>query len=518
VADTGRIAAIDVGTNSVHMVVADVDAQGFTVVATDKEVVRLGEGSAGMDRISAPAIERGVAAMVRMGHIADGLGADVRAVATSAVREATNRDEFLEAVRDATGVDVEVVSGAEEARLIHLGVSRSLDLRHGTVLVVDIGGGSTEFCLARDGELEIAQSIKVGAVRLTDLVLPEGRVTTSGIAEVRNRVRSAITHVVREIARIGAERTVLSSGTSESVARMVAALRDEPEPAGFNGFSFSVAELDDVVDRILGLPTPKERTRMQGLEPRRADIIVAGVLILQEVVSALGLERLEYSTSALREGVLLDTAVRRGLAGAESTDSSVDSVHRLARRCSVDLVNAEHVARLAERILQATGRSDAASLRALRAAALLAECGKAVAYARYHIHSHYIISHADLAGFTDAEIEVIGLVVRYHRKSVPRDSHDGFARLSATTRQQVELLGAVLRLATALNRAHDRSIGDVTGEESDGRLELRAHRVPGASVSVDTNIRAALDRVEPLAGALNVPVAIVVAAPVSDAG
>jgi exopolyphosphatase/guanosine-5'-triphosphate,3'-diphosphate pyrophosphatase len=502
VADSGRIAAIDVGTNSVHMVMADVDARGFAVVATDKEVVRLGEGSDGMGRISAAAMERGVAAMVRMGHIADGLGAVIRAVATSAVREAANRDEFLAAVRAATGVDVEVVSGAEEARLIHLGVSHSLDLREGTVLVVDIGGGSTEFCLARDGELDLAQSIKVGAVRLTDLCLPEGRVTRSGIAEVRGRVRSAITHVVREIASMGPERTVLSSGTSESVARMVAARRDEPEPTGFNGFSFSAGELDGLVEEILGSPTIKERARLEGLEPRRADIIVAGVVILQEVVTALGLERLEFSTSALREGVLLDTAVRRGLTATANADSSTDSVHRLARRCSVDMVNAEHVARLAERILLATDHADPDSLRVVRAAALLAECGKAVSYARYHVHSHYIISHADLAGFTDGEIEVIGLVVRFHRKSVPRDSHDGFARLPAPARRQVELLAAVLRLATALNRAHDRSIGDVTGEESDGRLELRVHRVPGASVSADTNIRAAVERIEPLADAL----------------
>ena len=507
--DEGRIAAIDVGTNSVHMVVADVDTRGFTVVATDKEVVRLGEGSAGMDRISAAAIERGVAAMVRMGHIADGLGADVRAVATSAVREAANRDEFLAAVRAATGVDVEVVSGAEEARLIHLGVSHSLDLREGTVLVVDIGGGSTEFCLARDGELEIAQSIKVGAVRLTDLCLPEGRVTRSGIVEVRERVRSAITHVVRDITAIGAGRTVLSSGTSESVARMVAVRRDEPEPAGFNGFSFSAGELDDLVEEILGSETTKERTRMEGLEPRRADIIVAGVVILQEVVIALGLERLEFSTSALREGVLLDTAVRRGMTGAASADSSTDSVHRLARRCSVDMVNAEHVAHLAERILLATGRADVDSLRAVRAAALLAECGKAVSYARYHVHSHYIISHADLAGFTDAEIEVIGLVVRYHRKSVPRDSHEAFARLPGAARHRVELLAAVLRLATALNRAHDRSIADVTSAGTDGSLQLRVSRVPGASPSADTNIRAAVDRVAPLGDALGRPVTVI---------
>lgn len=507
--DQGRIAAIDVGTNSVHMVVADVDAGGFTVVTTDKEVVRLGEGSAGMDRIGTDAIGRGVAALVRMGHIAEGLGADVRAVATSAVREAANRDDFLRAVREATGIGVEVVSGAEEARLIHLGVSRSLDLREGSVLVVDIGGGSTEFCLARDGGLEIAQSIKVGAVRLTDLCLPEGRVTRAGIADVRERVRSSITHVVREIVAAGPERAILSSGTSESIARMVAARRDHPEPPGFNGFTFTSGELDEVVEEILDAETPKDRSRIPGLEPRRADIIVAGAVILQEVVTALGLRMLEYSTSALREGVLIDTAVRRGLAIGPRVDASADSVHRLARRCSVDMVNAGHVAELSERILRAVSRPDADAVRLLRAAAVLAECGKAVSYPRYHVHSHYIISHADLAGFTDAEREIVGLVVRYHRKSAPRGSHEEFARLGEPGRRMVELLSAVLRLATALNRAHDRSIVDVTSAETAGSLQLRVGRAPGASPSADTNIRAAREKVAPLSEALGRAVVVV---------
>ncbi len=500
--ERGRIAAVDVGTNSVHMVVADVDPGGFTVVATDKEVVRLGEGSAGMGRLAPDAIERGVAAMVRMGHIAEGLGADVRAVATSAVREATNRDDFLRAVREATGIGVEVVSGAEEARLIHLGVSRSLDLREGTVLVVDIGGGSTEFCLSRDGDLEIAQSIKVGAVRLTDLCLPEGRVTRAGIADVRERVRSAITHVVRDVIAAGPVRAVLSSGTSESIARMVAARRNDQEPPGYNGFSFGSGELDELVEEVLGAETPKERSRIPGLEPRRADIIAAGAIILQEIVIALDLATLEYSTSALREGVLIDTAVRRGLTIGPRVDTSLDSVHRLARRCSVDMANAEHVAELSEGILRAAGRSDADSVRLLRAAAVLAECGKAVSYSRYHVHSHYIISHADLAGFTDAEREIIGLVVRYHRKSVPRGSHDEFARLGEPGRRSVELLAAVLRLATSLNRTHDRSIIDVVARETPEALELGVRRAQGASSSADTNIRAAQERVAPLSEAL----------------
>lgn len=501
-AELRRIAAIDVGTNSVHMVVADVDAGGFTVVATEKEVVRLGEGSDGMDHISPAALRRGVAAIVLMSHIADGLGARVRAVATSAVREASNKEEFLAAVLDATGVEVEVISGAEEARLIHLGVSRSLDLREDTALVVDIGGGSTEFCLARRGVLEIAQSIKVGAVRLTDWAMPEGAISKAAVSAVRERVRSAITHVVREIIAAQPGRIVLSSGTSESVARMVAVRRALPVPTGLNGFKFTAREIDDVADEILAVPSTKQRARLEGLDPKRADIIPAGIIILQEVVGALGATRLEYCDSALREGVLIDAASRSGLAGGVSVDSATDSVRRLARRCSVDMDNAEHVANLAEQIYVAIEPSSGGLVRLLRAAAILAECGKAVAFSRYHVHSHYIISHADLAGFTDAEIEIIALTARFHRKSPPRESHELLSRLSDQARHEVELLAAILRLATALNRTHDRSIESVGAVMGKKGLELQIVQARHASSGIDINVRAARERSEPLAAAL----------------
>lgn len=336
---TTTIAAIDVGTNSVHMVIARVGQSGFTVLATEKEVVRLGEGAKGMDHLTFAAIERGVNAMRHMKRIADAHSATVRAVATSAVREAENRDDFIDAVRQTVGINVEVISGSEEARLIHLGVSRSLNLTKDSVLTVDIGGGSTEFCLSVRGNLRFAQSLKMGAVRMTDSFLPDGMVTDGGVKKLRSKVQSALAPMAHDIARLGWDRIVLSSGTNETIARMVAAARGTDAPLTFNGYQFEAGELNSVVKTVLDHRTPGERIDLEGLDPKRADIIAAGAVILQEISRMLHATSFEYSEYALREGVLVDTAQRLGVMAADTVDAGQASAMRLAERCSVDIAH-----------------------------------------------------------------------------------------------------------------------------------------------------------------------------------
>lgn len=504
------IAAIDVGTNSVHMVVASVDTAGFTVLATEKEVVRLGEGSEN-DTITGAAIERGVAALRRMRLIAEAHGARVRAVATSAVREAVNRDEFLAVARAETGIDVEVISGSEEARLIHLGVSRSLDLRRGSVLTIDIGGGSTEFCVAVNGKLRISQSLKLGAVRMTGEFVPAGTVTEAGVRRMRDKIRSTIAPLVHDIRRIGFDQVVVSSGTTETLARMVAVRREADLPLTFNGFEFEAREVRAVTEEILATGETRDRIGMPGLESKRADIIVAGAVILDEVLRAVRAQRLAYSDYALREGVLVDAAQRLGVLAAEPVDAGFESVRRLAQRCSVDMEHSEHVAHLAVRILRAVGRHyevEAGLERLLTAAALLANTGNAVSYSRHHLHSYYIIRNADLVGFDDEEIEVIALVARYHRKSPPKESHEDLARLGRDRRHDVQLMAAVLRIATGLDRSHDQSIREIGSSMRDGSLVLSVRHDGATEESVELNIHTAESRVEALEEYLGDPVSI----------
>lgn len=499
---TVTIAAIDVGTNSVHMVIARVSKIGFTVLASEKEVVRLGEGADGMDHLTFPAIERGVNALRRMKQIADAHSAVIAAVATSAVREASNKEEFLTAVRESVGIEIEVVSGAEEARLIQLGVSRSLNVSNDNTLTIDIGGGSTEFCISHQGNIEFAQSVKMGAVRMTDAFVPSGILTDTAIRKLRSKVRSALAPLAHDVLSIGFKRVIVSSGTSETLARIVASQRGKAIPQNFNGFTFSHDELNAAVANIVATKDPHLRRNIEGMDPKRADIIAAGVIILEEIVKALKIRQLEYSDYALREGVLIDAAQRLQVMDADPVDAGYHSALRLAERCSVDLQHGEHVGSLGSQLLHALSKHyeiDTSLDRLVRAAGVLTRAGNAISYSKYHIHSYYIIRNADIVGFTDDEVEVIAQSARYHRKGTPKLSHADFARLSPDRQHDVELIAALLRVATGLDRSHDQSISRVKSTSlRNGVLSIVVDAESVNSDLVELNVSTAQVRVEML--------------------
>lgn len=495
---TSVIAAIDVGTNSVHMVVARIGAHGFQVLSAEKEVVRLGSGTAGMDLLAPDAIDRAIHALGRMKQIADAHHAEIRAVATSAVREATNTKDFLQRAKKEVGISVDVISGNEEARLIHLGVQHSLAFGTESVLTVDIGGGSTEFCISTKGRLRIAQSVKVGAVRLTDAFLPDGDSEESGVRRLRAHVASVIAPLAHEIREMGFSRVVLSSGTAETIARLIAYERGGRLPQSMNGFSFSKSELMGVLRRILATTNSRTRQDLPGMDSKRSDIIVAGGVILEEISKALRIDSFEFSEYALREGVLIDSAQKKGLLQNNAVDAGLGSVLRLAERCSVDLVHSSHVAFLSRKMLTLVSRRfevDASLGRLLEAAALLANVGNAVSYSKHHLHSYYIIRNADLMGFTDEEIEVIALTARYHRKGAPKPSHSEFAKMSEERQHDIELMAGIIRIATGLDRSHDQSVADISISIRNEVMTLVPRHVGGSNETAALNVFTAQERV-----------------------
>ncbi|MEY2627706.1 MAG: hypothetical protein RJB08_1465 [Actinomycetota bacterium] len=459
------IAAIDVGTNSVHMVVARVAPDGFEILTTEKEIVRLGEG--GADVLTDDAMDRAVSALKRMGRIAAAHGAKVRAVATSAVREADNADEFIKRVAAEAGVKVEIIAGAEEARLIWMGVSRAIVFDDRRTLVIDIGGGSTEFALSTGDQLHVAQSLKLGAVRLADMFDLHDDASEKSVRDLRAHIRSKIAGLVHDIGVIGVDRVILSSGTCETVARMVAVRRQPALPLSMNGFTSTKNEIVAVRKEILACGGARERAALAGMDPKRADIIVAGVVLLDEILRALDVDSIEYCEFALREGLLADTISRDLGDDHHRLDAGMQSVVRLARRCSVDLEHNGHIAMLSSRIFRELAEHyelDARLERLLVAAAYLSNAGNSVSYSRHHHHSYYIIRNADLLGFTDAEIEIIALAARYHRKSLPKESHSEYASLDASDRDAVDVVAGILRIATGLDRTHDQCVTDVVVE------------------------------------------------------
>ncbi|HEX6165160.1 MAG TPA: Ppx/GppA phosphatase family protein [Acidimicrobiales bacterium] len=512
---TSVLAAVDIGTNSVHLVVARVDEERIEVLEREREMVRLGSSAGDMRHLEGDAIDRGIEALVRFQQVAAIHGATLRAVATSAVREADNRGEFLARAR-AVGVDVEVISGFEEARLIHLGVLRAVPVYDKQVVVVDIGGGSTEVVVGRRGEVLASRSLKLGAIRLTRRHFP-GEVLERGAVEAcRRDVRAALVPAVREVERAGFDVAVGSSGTIEAVCRMVAARDGAAVPRTLNNMTISRADIDRVVRRLAKAPTVKDRAKVPGLDPGRADIVLAGALILEQLVHAIGAGELTFSDHALREGVLLDTW-RREHGGSlhHLSDLRRRSVVRMVDRMDEDPAHSAQVADLALQVFDGTGTRHGLgddSREVLEAAALLANVGLFVSHAGHHKHSYYLIRNSELlTGFTDREIELIAQVARYHRKSPPRKKHAEFAALGRDDQRRVRVLAGILRVAVGLDRNHGARVASVTCRDGPaGELVVEVTPRPGQDVSLE--LYAASARAELLADALGAPVEVVEAA------
>jgi exopolyphosphatase/guanosine-5'-triphosphate,3'-diphosphate pyrophosphatase len=434
-----------------------------------------------------------------MRRIAEAHSATIRAVATSAVREASNSHIFLQRVLAETGISIEIISGTEEAGLIYQGVKQSISFGSEPILAIDIGGGSTELSHSVRGKITLAQSLKIGAVRLTDAFMPDGVVTDSAVKKIRAHVSSVFAPLAHDLRRKKFSRTVLSSGTSETLAKMILLRRGGSLPRTMNAFIFSVAELTAVTQMILDAETPQARSQLQGIDPKRSDIIVAGAIILSEIARTLEIESFEFSEFALREGVLIDTANKMGVLVNDSDDAAMESVMRLAVRCSVDLEHASHVAFVAGKILTSVSRHfdvNVALARLLEAAAILANTGNTVSYSKHHIHSYYIIRNADLVGFTDEEIELIALAARYHRKGVPKLSHSEFARLSDNHRHDVELMAGILRIATGLDRSHDQCVSDIASSLKNETFEIKVRHCCPSDESIALNIYTAQERID----------------------
>lgn len=517
-------AAIDIGTNSVHLLVArSTLRRRFEVLAQEKEVVRLGSGATDMKRLAPDAIDRGIAALQRFRQVADIWEAEISAVATSAVREAENHQQFLDRAWTEAGIEVQVISGVEEARLIHLGVLQALPVFDRRLLLVDIGGGSTELLVGQRGHVVEARSLKLGAVRLTERFFADEPLSPGAVEECRAFTRSFLQPAARDLRLAGFDVAAGSSGTIESIARMVDARRGGDPTRSLNGFEISAEELDDVVAAVVAADTARERERIPGLDSRRADIIVAGAVILEQVVAELGVRALQISEYALREGVILDLLQRsRGPSLDHLSDLRRESVVHLARQLDPDREHSEHTAELALRLFDDT--TDLHGLgpwcrELLEAAALLHNVGLFISHSSHHKHSYYVIRNSEhLLGFTDREIELIAQVARYHRKSAPKDKHPEFGALRPDDQHRVRVLAGLLRVAIGLDRAHALAVSDVRAHLDDGDPPaLVVAAVPAAEADPTLEVYTAGQRADLLATALEREVRVVAVDPAPSA-
>jgi exopolyphosphatase / guanosine-5'-triphosphate,3'-diphosphate pyrophosphatase len=477
------LAAIDVGTNSIHMAVAQIQPSipAFTIIAREKATVRLGDRDKATGRLTPEAIERSLKSLKRCQQIAKSLNAEaIVAVATSAVREAPNGHAFLEQIEQETGLIVNLISGPEEARRIYLGVLSGVEFSNQPHVIIDIGGGSTELILGDGHEPRTLSSTKIGAVRLTSELISTDPISNSEFHYLQAYVRGMLERSVEELRaqlKPGEQpRMVGTSGTIETLATIHAREKLGLVPAPLNGYQFSLRDLREIVNRLRKLNNA-ERAAVPGMSDRRSEIIIAGAMILQEAMALLGLESIVICERALREGVIVDWMLSHGLIEDRLRyQSSVRqrSVIKTAKKYQVNLAHSERVAMLALSLFDQTaslhhGEADEREL--LWAAAILHNCGHFVSHDAHHKHSYYLIRHGDLLGYTEVEIETIANLARYHRKSSPKKKHDSYRNISSKKhRRVVEQLNPLLRLAVALDR---RQIGAIQQIRCDYHADLQ---------------------------------------------
>lgn len=489
------IAAIDIGTNSIHMIVARLAGDGrFETVTRLKEMVRLGSGEGEMTVLADDAIERGIEALKRCAALAQSLHAEIVAVATSAVREALNAEVFIDRARDEAGVEIEVISGQEEGRLIQLGVLQNLPYFDESMFLIDIGGGSTELVISRCGEVSFSRSLKLGALRMTRAFFPDGIVRKSQVKECRSYIRSLLAPIVHAAHDEIVDVVVASSGTAETLACMANIAAGNSEPGSLTGMVLTRDGVNQAVSALVAAETTEERKRIPGVEAARADILLGGALILEAVCESFGVNEMVISEFALREGVLLN-AIQRYEAGA------VNHLRNLRRRSVFHLVelydddpdHAVHVSRLAlslfDQLFEELG-VDESTEELLEAAALLANVGLAISHSKHHKHSYYVIRNSDhLMGFTDREIELIAQIARYHRKSLPSvEKHPEYAALSEEDRHIVRALAGILRIAIGMDRNHNQVVRDVRVDSDDNVVGLTLVTQVGAIAEVSTDL------------------------------
>jgi exopolyphosphatase / guanosine-5'-triphosphate,3'-diphosphate pyrophosphatase len=480
-----RFAAIDIGTNSIRLVVAEVQPDAsYRVLDEDREMTRLGRGLYRDGRLGESSMEQSLAALGRMKAIADGFGVtELRAIATSAVREAANGRDFVREAWRRHRVRIEIVPPEEEARLAFRSVTRHFDLDDRLTAIVDIGGGSAEVILAAGGLVEQVVSLPLGAVRLAERYCKSDPLKPKHWRALRRAIDQGIKDAIGR-PPFAAEVMIGSGGTFTNLAEMAQAERDGKVTRA-RDYPLSRAEVTRLLARLRETPL-EGRRQIPGLNPQRADIIVAGVAVVARLTRRLGTQRVLVNDRGIRDGVLLgmiDDLTGVTPAGRAQPPDRLELARRFARKCRSNERHCEQVARLSSEIFEALRDAYAlppAGGDILRAAALLHDIGYLINHERHHKHAYHLIMHGDLRGFSSREIELIANVARYHRRALPKKSHANFARLEKGERRLVRRLAGILRVADGLDRTHGQLVGGVRCRVRDGgvRLSVSAARDP----------------------------------------
>ncbi|HZJ92023.1 MAG TPA: exopolyphosphatase [Thiopseudomonas sp.] len=455
------IAAIDLGSNSFHMVLAKTDQREIRILERIGEKVQLAAGITADLQLQDDAIERGLDCLRRFAQLIHGLpqGA-VRIVGTSSIRVAHNRQAFIERAEDILGHDVDVISGREEARLIYLGVSHTLADTPGKRLVVDIGGGSTEFIIGQQFESQLRGSLQMGCVSFTQRFFKDGKITAARYAQAYTAARLELMELEQSLRRMGWQETVGASGTIRSVAQAIAAAGISNGEINKEGLTWLKHTLLDIgeIDKI----------EMAGVKPERSAILPAGLAIIEAIFDALELEQIAPCDGALREGVLYDLLGRH-----QHEDVRERSIQALMERSHVDIEHAQKVECKAlealEQVAQDWDLQEDWHSDMLSWAARVHEVGLDIAHYHFHKHGAYLVEHSDLSGFSRQDQQMLALLVRGHRRNIPKERFTEFGQDG----QQLLRLCILLRFAILLHHIRGtQAVPDLQLTAKDNSLHI----------------------------------------------
>lgn len=473
-----KLAAIDIGSNSIKLAVADaVDSDSFAVLTRERDVVRLGHETLRKGRLSRAAISRAIGSIQRFKTIADTHRADaIVTVATASVREANNAAQFVKEVEQQTGLRVEILSGVEEARLIGLAASHGCCAKTATNMNIDIGGGSTEVSLFRNGGSLSLFSLKLGAVGLSERYLVSDPPSGKQLKNLKAEVRAAFERPRRELHEAKWQQASGTSGTILAIGatlRKLAAGDEEPKdlPVQPTETDIPLSQLAVLNAKLATLDLAGRRA-LAGLTAQRAEIIIAGGQILEGAMRALSINVIRTCDWALREGVIIDSLREwedeSRPPGPQFADQKLRGVHAVGRRFGYEETHARQVAKLAEQVFDSVAASENLSPHhrtLMLAGALLHDIGYHIAHDSHQKHTLYLVTNSELTGFSEAERAVIANIARYHRGSLPRKRHPEYAALNLADRATVCKLGGIVRIADALDRSHDSRVSELKCHE-----------------------------------------------------
>ncbi len=479
-----RVAAIDLGTNSFHMIIVEESAgKGIVEIDRVKDMICIGRGSISTKMLGEEAMRSGIAALKNFLVLALHHGVapeNVLAFATSAIREAKNQGDFLQRVREETGIKVKVISGREEAEFIYYGVRNAVQLNKTFDLLFDIGGGSVEFVIANNRGVQLLESRKIGVARMLERFVTTDPIASQDIKLLEQFFAAEMVSAVEKAAECKVSRAIASSGTAQNIARMIRLIKAPESDLSLNSSSFTRREFQTLYKKVMTL-NAFERREMTGLDANRVDLIVPGMILVDMIFRLFKLREIVVSDSALREGMVLHYLKHRREGGSEAghereLDIRRESVYELGCRCEWNRNHAEQVSRLGLQLFDALASChhlEEPYRELLEYASLLHNIGTFISISSHHKHSQYIICNGELRGFSPSEIEIIGHVARYHRKSPPTEKHAGYSQLKLKHKRAVDLLSGILRLANGLERGHRQNVVSLDTTLQDNGIVLR---------------------------------------------